>query len=192
MKRKENKVIIVKMNKNIIIGIGIVIVLVLVMGFFLFGPNGLFKTFEDSRESSGFQESVEEEIIESDDVRWVYDGRRWKAKGGTPPECPEQIIKQTPADITLATSINYPGVWVNGDYKPHGGFGFENLKPDDITVYVPQDGFVIGGVRYIQEGELQYLFDFSHPCGIRYRLDHLLELSPKFQEKLLEIRCIDV
>ncbi|MBI2029818.1 hypothetical protein HYT02_05355 [Candidatus Gottesmanbacteria bacterium] len=30
-------------------------------------------------------------------------------------------------------------------------------------------------------GEIQYTFDFAHPCGIRYRFGHLLVLTPKFQ-----------
>src|SRR3990172_11652911 len=31
-------------------------------------------------------------------------------------------------------------------------------------------------------GEIQYVFDFAHPCGIRYRLGHLLTLTPRFLE----------
>jgi hypothetical protein len=31
-------------------------------------------------------------------------------------------------------------------------------------------------------GEIQYTFDFEHPCGIRYRFGHLLTLSSKFQQ----------
>lgn len=170
------------------------VIIVVIIFVFLLGAYFIF-TSQDDRATLPYQnetknatpEKIERVPAEknpsrrSTKVSWDYDGENWYSIGNPPP-CPEQIIKQTPTDITLATSINYPGVAENGDYTPHGGFGFENSKPDDITVYVPQDGFVIGGVRYIQEGELQYLFDFSHPCGIMYRLDHLLELSPKFQE----------
>lgn len=38
------------------------------------------------------------------------------------------------------------------------------------------------GVRYIENGEVQYMFDFETPCGLRYRHDHLLVLSPKLEE----------
>ncbi len=40
---------------------------------------------------------------------------------------------------------------------------------------------VYRGVRYIESGEIQYLFDFIAECGVMIRLDHLLTLSPKFQ-----------
>ena len=45
------------MKKSAIIGIVIVGLIVIVLGFFLFNPNGLFKTSEDSSESTGFQEN---------------------------------------------------------------------------------------------------------------------------------------
>ncbi len=102
----------------------------------------------------------------------------WESKGA--PECPEPLILQTPVDINKVTSILYPGQERGGDFKPHGGFRFDSSKNDEIEVNVPMDAVVSDGSRYIEQGEVQYLFDFQTPCGIRYRFDHLLVLTPKF------------
>ena len=49
-------------------------------------------------------------------------------------------------------------------------------------VTAPIDAKVIAGARYpVNTGDIQYTFDFENSCGIRYRLGHLLTLSPKFQ-----------
>lgn len=102
-------------------------------------------------------------------------------KSETPP-CPSPFIFKMPIDLNRATSILYPGQIRGGDYKAHGGFRFDGSKPNDITVYAPYDAKVIAGARYPVNGEIQYTFDFEHPCGIRYRFGHLLTLPPKFQE----------
>jgi len=96
--------------------------------------------------------------------------------------CPDPFIFPLPIDITKATSILYPGQIRGGDFKAHGGFRFENSLPSDILVTAPIDAKVVAGARYpVYTGDIQYTFDFEHPCGIRYRLGHLLTLSPKFQ-----------
>lgn len=97
-------------------------------------------------------------------------------------KCPEPFIFKMPIDISKATSILYPGQIRGGEYKAHGGFRFDGSKPNEITVYAPYDAKVIAGARYPVNGEIQYTFDFEHPCGIRYRFGHLLTLSPKFRE----------
>jgi hypothetical protein len=96
------------------------------------------------------------------------------------PVCPEPFIFTLPVDISKVTSILYPGQVRGGNFKAHGGFRFDGAKPEDITVYAPYDARVIAGARYPVNGEIQYTFDFEHPCGIRYRFGHLLTLSPKF------------
>jgi len=95
--------------------------------------------------------------------------------------CPSPFIFKMPINLNRATSILYPGQIRGGDYKAHGGFRFDGSKPDEITVYAPIDARVIAGARYPVNGEIQYTFDFENPCGIRYRLGHLLTLAPKFQ-----------
>jgi hypothetical protein len=75
-----------------------------------------------------------------------------------------------------------------GHYKAHGGFGFGNSKNEDITVKAPLDGLLVRGSRYIESGEIQYMFDIINPCGIMFRFDHLLALSPKFAEVAEQLR----
>lgn len=96
--------------------------------------------------------------------------------------CPQPFVFQLPVDINKATSILYPGQYRGGDYKAHGGFRFDGSRPNEIEVIAPYDAQVIAGARYPVNGEIQYTFDFAHPCGIRYRFGHLLTLAPKFQE----------
>lgn len=97
--------------------------------------------------------------------------------------CPGPFVFQMPVDLGKVTSILYPGQIRGGDYKAHGGFRFENSLPNEILVTAPIDAKVIAGARYpANSGDIQYTFDFEHPCGIRYRLGHLLTLSPKFQK----------
>lgn len=97
-------------------------------------------------------------------------------------KCPEPFVFEMPVDINKVTSILYPGQIRGGDYKAHGGFRFDGSRPDEITVTAPYDAKVIMGARYPVNGEIQYTFDFEHPCGVRYRFGHLLTLSPKFQK----------
>lgn len=93
--------------------------------------------------------------------------------------CPNPLILQTPVDLNKVTSILYPGQVRGGDFKPHGGFRFDNSKFDEIEVRAPLDGVFSDGSRYIEHGEVQYMFDFQNSCGIRYRFDHLLVLAPR-------------
>ncbi|OGE25885.1 hypothetical protein A3C26_00930 [Candidatus Daviesbacteria bacterium RIFCSPHIGHO2_02_FULL_39_12] len=95
-------------------------------------------------------------------------------------KCPDSLILQTPVDLNKVTSILYPGQVRGGDFKPHGGFRFDNSKVDEIEVRAPVDAQLEDASRYIEQGEVQYMFDFQTSCGIRYRFDYLLVLAPKF------------
>jgi len=97
-------------------------------------------------------------------------------------KCPDPFIFKMPIDLNKVTSILYPGQIRGGNYKAHGGFRFDGYKPDEITVTAPYDARIIAGARYPVNGEVQYTFDFEHPCGVRYRFGHLLKLTPKFME----------
>lgn len=96
--------------------------------------------------------------------------------------CPSPFTFKIPVDTDKVTSVLYPGQYRGGDYKAHGGFRFDRSRPDEIQVIAPYDAEVIAGARYPVNNEIQYTFDFAHPCGIRYRFGHLLTLAPKFQE----------
>lgn len=115
-----------------------------------------------------------------EDVQWEFTGTEWRALG-TPPACPDPLVFNSPVDVSRVTSILYPGQERGGNYKPHGGFRFDTVEDNQADVVVPMDAVVVDGARYLVEGEVQYTFDFIAPCGVMFRLGHLLTLSPKFQ-----------
>ncbi|MGE0447194.1 MAG: hypothetical protein AB7P99_18365 [Vicinamibacterales bacterium] len=112
-------------------------------------------------------------------VTWGFD-TSWQPSAA-PPACPSPLVLGTPVDLSLVTSILYPGQ-VRGEYKPHGGFRLDGAnQANEVTITAPLDGVLDSGVRYLEQGEVQYLFTIIHPCGIMYRFDHLLTLAPRFQ-----------
>lgn len=119
----------------------------------------------------------------SSEILWSFSGSAWQymGQGANPPACASQIITQSPANVSLATAILYPGQLRGNNYKAHGGFLFGNAKTNDVDVVAPFDAVLYRGSRYIEMGEVQYMFDFVSSCGIMYRLDHLKTLTSKFQ-----------
>lgn len=96
--------------------------------------------------------------------------------------CPSQPMMISPADVSLVTSVLYPGQTRGGDYKAHGGLYFGNSQDNKATVKAPMDAKLTIGSRYIEQGEVQILLEFSNTCGVMYRFDHLLTLTDKFQK----------
>lgn len=107
-------------------------------------------------------------------------------------QCPALI---SPVDVTLVTSVLYPGQVRGGDYKPHGGFRLDNATTSNsVNVMAPLDAQITNGSRYLEQGELQYMFSFTTSCGLEYRFDHLKTLSAKLQvtaEKFPEAKVDD-
>ena len=115
------------------------------------------------------------------DVTWRFDGSNW-ASTGTPPACPTPLVFTTPVDLFRVTSILYPGQSRGVDYKPHGDFRLDGPgETGVINVVAPIDATITRASRYLGVGELQYLFEFVNDCGIMYRFDHLLGLSPRLE-----------
>lgn len=114
-------------------------------------------------------------------VRWFFVDGIWKYNGNPPP-CPEPLVLQTPVDLAQVTAILYPGQYRGDYYKPHGGFRLDGTPNDKVTVRAPMGGYVLQGSRTIDDGEMQYSFDFVNECGIMHRFGHLLILTPKFAE----------
>lgn len=106
------------------------------------------------------------------------------------PPCPEPLVLQTPVDLNRVTSILYPGQVRGGDFKPHGGFRFDNSKPNDIEVRAALDGKLREIQAYVEYDEIQYMMDFENPCGIVYRFDHLISLAPKFETVVKNLKVI--
>jgi hypothetical protein len=118
---------------------------------------------------------------DSSSVGWQFDGLTWQA-AGTPPPCPSPLIFGTPVDLSLVTSILYPGQARGGNYKVHGGFRFDGPgQSADVEVVAPMTATIYRGARYLAGGEVQYSFDFINACGIMHRFDHLIDLSARLQ-----------
>ena len=145
----------------------------------------ILKTQDNIFNENKVQENLEktDEFFEkfTPQVTWEFKNGGWVYLGN-PPACQEPLTLGTPVDTNLVTSILYPGQIRGDDFKPHGGFRFDDSYNNDITVRAPLDGKILAGGNYLESGEIQYLFDFINDCGIKYRFDHLVELSPKLQE----------
>jgi hypothetical protein len=111
---------------------------------------------------------------------WQQTDGGWQSTS-TPPTCSQPIAKM-PVDISKITSVLYPGQTRGGNYKPHGGFRFDTIKDNKITMTAPFDGFLVRGARYIAEGEIQYTFDAMNNCGIMFRVGHIRELPANLQK----------
>lgn len=114
-------------------------------------------------------------------LMWGQGQEGW-VKMGEVPACDSPLTISSPADITAATNILYPGQLRSGNYKPHGGMRFDGKKYNEISVKLTMDAFLFRGSRYIEAGETQYMLDFITPCGIMFRFDHLNTLSPEFMQ----------
>lgn len=88
---------------------------------------------------------------------------------------------QSPVDVSTVTSVLYPGQWRGGDYKPHGGFRFDGLNNDAVTVTAPLDAELVRVASNRQSVGLQYAMEFETDCGLRITFGHLLTVAPKFQ-----------
>lgn len=119
-------------------------------------------------------------------VSWSHNGTTWQASG-KPPTCPNPVrFSQAPSDLSKATAVLYPGQTRGGNYKPHGGLRYPDGQ-NKVAVKAIYDGNVVEGARYIEAGETQYMFTIVNDCGIAYRFDHLLSLSPKFQSLAVKL-----
>jgi hypothetical protein len=118
----------------------------------------------------------------------------WKLIYGTAPKCRDPYTIKPPTDVTKATALLYPGQTrqitagessFSGkglNYKPHGGFRFDGIKNDAVSVVSPIDGYLYRGTRFLVGGEVQYSFDIIDSCGMMVRLGHLLTLTDRFQK----------
>ncbi|MBS3051207.1 MAG: hypothetical protein J4400_03580 [Candidatus Aenigmarchaeota archaeon] len=96
---------------------------------------------------------------------------------GNPPDCPE-LVFQSPVDLSIVSSIIYPGQVRSGDFKPHGGFRTDDVS-GPVEVTAPMAGYIWNAAKFTDEFGLHYTFDIQHPCGIMYRLGHLNAVPEK-------------
>ncbi|MFN8015458.1 MAG: hypothetical protein U0R17_02465 [Acidimicrobiia bacterium] len=133
----------------------------------------------NTKQSSKENNASSQDSQSQEKLIWQQSQDGWIATAKAP-DCPKQPMLISPVDLKLATSVLYPGQ-TRGQYKPHGGFRFDNSDNYDISVKAPIDGFVFRGSRYLVDGEIQYTFDIFNNCGVMTRLGHLRELTEKFQ-----------
>lgn len=119
--------------------------------------------------------------LNNDNLGWTFDGESWHARD-TPPACSEPLVLPAPVDLHLVSGILYPGQERGNDYKPHGGFRFDNRDDNTIEVRAIMDGVILKASRYEDfGGEIQNFLFYVNDCGIMVMHDHLLTLSPKIQ-----------
>lgn len=156
------------------------VALVVVAGFYILSQTSTTDTTAKKVDTSqATQSSTKANENYSSEVTWQWNGTNW-VSNGTAPSCSSPLLTSLPVDINLVTAILYPGQTRGNNYKAHGGFRFGS--DNAITVTNLMESSVIEGSRYIEGGEVQYMFTFINPCGIAYRFDHLHTLSEKFQK----------
>lgn len=172
------------------VGLIVIIVVIGLVGFsgwYVFTKNKTKDTTTNNNQNT--QPAPQPAAASGEGITWENTSEKsWMAMGGTPPACPDPFTIASPtAQLSKATSILPPGQertgtfeGMGGNYKPHGGFRFDNSKPTDVEVTAPIDGYVYRGSRFLMNGEVQYTFDLVHPCGYMVRLGHLRDLSPTY------------
>ncbi len=150
--------------------------------------NGVEEPQSSIKEESESNNTSENNFLQSNEINWNFnfDSKQWQVNGN-PPECPEPLVFPAPANVNLASGILYPGQVRGGDYKPHGGFRFDNLDSNSLDVYAPIEANLFKAARHSDSGEIQYSLYFINDCGIMYKLDHLLQLTDKFESVLNNI-----
>ena len=175
--------------KNKILIVSSVILIFGIFAFFV--QKEIFVTKIDEgkiKERNISENNVENNITQDEKIEWYFDmeSNEWKVIG-TPPVCPEPLVFPSPSNLSLASSILYPGQIRGEDYKPHGGIRFDGLEKNMVDVYAPMDGNLFKAARHLESDEVQYSLYFINNCGIMYKLDHLKELTNKFNDIMEKI-----
>jgi hypothetical protein len=102
------------------------------------------------------------------------------------PDCVDMVWQLPLRDFALVEGRLEPGQIRGGDYKAHGGF---RMKSTDVEVFSAISGYITNVSAYLQDangnagvGEVQYLIEIQHPCGMQVRYDHLKILSAPIQQ----------
>lgn len=164
-----------------------------VVGFFVFSQKNIGELSNEESSVENINENSSNNVVENnspqtEEAIWSFnfDNQEWEVLGN-PPECPNPLLINSPVDVSLASSILYPGQVRGGDYKPHGGFRFDGLENNEVDVYAPINASIFKAARHLESGEVQYVLYLINDCGIMYKLDHLRELTPKFEDILNKI-----
>jgi hypothetical protein len=118
----------------------------------------------------------------------------WNGSDGYAPTPPDAVVPdcvdvgwQAPLrDFALVEGRLEPGQIRGGNYKAHGGF---RMKQSEVDVLSAINGGITSVAAYRENatgapenGEVQYLIEIQHPCGMQVRYDHLKVLSAPLQQ----------
>jgi hypothetical protein len=127
-------------------------------------------------------------VTSSQTVTWRSngsDGYDPMPPGAEVPDCTDVSWQAPLRDFSLVKGRLEPGQIRGGDYKGHGGF---QMKASEVGVLSAINGNITGMGAYRENangspenGEVQYLVEIQHPCGIMVRYDHLKVLSAPLQ-----------
>ncbi len=162
------------------LGIGAIEIIVVLAILAAIG-GGIWYALAGSKKQTETSVPVNSEGKKVGKLIWQQSASGWQPSEA-PPECPAQPMLKVPTDLNKVTSILYPGQKRGGNYKPHGGFRLDGTANSSVTVTAPMDGYVVRGAHYIEQGEVQYMFDIMNNCGVMYRIDHMAELSTKLRK----------
>ncbi|MCP6719823.1 MAG: hypothetical protein KJI72_00655 [Patescibacteria group bacterium] len=184
------------MKKNLIIGIVVVLVLA-VGGFFLFNNSNLFKTYEDSGESSDFQENVDEESKPISD--FINAAKRKLLSNNNIPSCGDkkELFTVSPVDLDEIDDISPLG----GLHPPGHTFPTEHiyiavneqgLTTEIIPLRAPGD-IVITSVTsnsdFMAPDRKDYSIKFSLCKDVHGYYNHVKEISDGLKEELNKVKC---
>ncbi len=129
------------------------------------------------------------DMNQADAIVWQYngsDGYEATPPGVTVPDCGDLTLQLPFRDVSTVVGRLEPGQFRSGNYKPHSGF---RLNMNDIEIISAISGTIVsisayreGSTGEMGVGEVQYLVDIQHPCGIQVRYDHLRVLSAPLQK----------
>jgi hypothetical protein len=169
-----------------VIEAAIVLVVLAVIGFVGYKVmNGSEEAKNDNKQSANNTSGSDS----SGPPIWEYNQQKleWFVKSGKAPDCKDPFkLDMSPVDMSKITAVGLPGAYRGFSYKAHGGFRAAASTDGNLEVKLPMDANLRGITRYYEAipgypDELQYLVDFETDCGIAFRFDHLLTLTPEFQ-----------
>jgi murein DD-endopeptidase MepM/ murein hydrolase activator NlpD len=138
---------------------------------------------------SGCTDLVPSSTTAQSAIVWQYngsDGYEPTPPDAVVPECGDLMLQLPLRDLSTVEGRLEPGQFRGGNYKPHGAF---RTTTATVEVLSALTGYVTAVAAYLQTadgeigtGEVQYLIDIQHPCGIQVRYDHLKVLSAPLQQ----------
>ena len=177
--------------------IGILVLVLAVAGFFLFNNSNLFKTYEDSGESSDFQENVEEEPKSVFDL--IDTAKRKLLSSNDIPSCGDrkELFTVSPVDldeiddITPLGNLQPPGHTFPTEHL-YIAVSEQGLTTEIIPLRAPGD-IIITSVTsnsdFMAPEREEYSIKFSLCEDVHGYYNHVKEISDNLKEELNKVKC---